>query len=79
MDKMIPSQEFACAAGLPSFPYPLEKLVKTLLDMPIGMLSEDELDLLDSWVAARSQPIREAGLKHGTSRAAIANELGWKR
>jgi hypothetical protein len=79
MDKILPSQEFACAAGLPSFPHPLERLVKTLLDMPIGMLSEDELDLLDCWVAARSQPIREAGLKHGTSRAAIADELGWRR
>lgn len=78
MDRIIPTQEHACAAGLPSFPHPLEKLVKTLIDMPITALTEDELDLLDSWVSARMAPIREAKAAHGSNRVAIAAQLGWR-
>lgn len=77
MDRILPSQEHACENGLPGFPYPLEKLVKTLIDMPIDKLKADEIELLDMWVEARKKPVYQANRKHGNDRKAVARELGW--
>lgn len=77
MDRIAPTNEHACRAGLPSYPYPLEKLVKILAEMPIGMLTAEELDLLDQWVEARCEPIRAAKAKHGSNQLQVFRELGW--
>lgn len=77
MDRIIPSLEHADRHGLPSYPEPLERMVKDLADMPVYMLTPEELQLMNAWVRARTEPIRKAKQRNPENQDRVFRELGW--
>ena len=77
MDRVLPSMRYRCRSGLPGLPRAIEEALKDLSDLSPNMLTESELEQLDTWLEARVEPIRLAKIASGDSHQETRRLLGW--
>lgn len=70
--------------NLPMFDPVIEAYVQWMMDQPIGSLKREQEKMIEKWVAARSEPIRQTYIRYGEAADGTSNistrfaALGWR-